>query len=891
MTERLKKYCILTAKILAVMLTLYCVLGIVITSFFGDGIKKWILSEINNNLATKVYVHGDIDLSSLSHFPYFSLTFNNVDIRESFPNSSKNLLHAGEVAVLFNVWDLIGKEYTFSQVIVSDGQLNVKRDSSGNYNYNIFKTSSANAAPVSIEIKKAELKNLDVFYSDTLNNQFLSSKLSNGIVSGTIQNDIIDLHLQTENHINFLLIDNDNYFANTDANLTGHFSYDTKREKATFDAMQVFVEKNTFNVSGTIDNSQPDETTLNLRSSGTDLDIHVLSQILPNDLGHFIRDYNSSGDLQYTATINGKMSSHENPSVNLLFGIENGELTSPLMKKKFENVNFTGKLNNGSARNFSTSTLSIQNVNATMDGRNIQLDLLLKDFNNRNFILNTNCELDLAAIYPLFRLKDITSMSGMAKLSPFHFEGSIREIVRDNNISSLRASGHVILEDVLVKTKNNEINKIRSDIELDDNSISIRPLSFHLGNSDFFVDGSIDNLIPYFLKSVSDSFQSRKRITIDLKMHSDKIDWQDIVGTATTPHSDTSTFIPKIVTGLSGELQASIGHFKNDRFTADNVTADLFFRNKIIALNPVDFDAEKGHISMQGEMNISDLTHIRMQSDITCKNLDIHELFYEFYDFDQKEITSDNLAGILNAQTHLDGKWNYSQFDYKTMHLVSDVTIDGGQLSNFSPLMAMSRFVKISDLQNIQFAKLHNQIEIQNGVIHVPQMVVNSNAMNLYISGTHTLDNIVNYNVKLNLLKLLTDKYKTNSSFNPKQTEVQPDGLFNLYLTIVGPADDPVIAYDKQAVKQQFNTAMKEEKSILKQTIKSETGGYQTMQTKDWKDQDLQEIQFQDSTSLTDPPQNNLQQSPKATNNKITGFGNLLKSLKKKTAVADTIPK
>ena len=223
--------------------------------------------------------------------------------------------------------------------------------------------------------------------------------------------------------------------------------------------------------------------------------------------------------------------------------------------------------------------------------------------------------------------------------------------------------------------------------------------------------------------------------------------------------------------------------------------------------------------------------------------------------------------------------------------MVADVTVDKGELNNFEPMKALSAFVKISELENIRFTQLKNQIEIRNSTIIIPSMIINSNSLTLEVSGSHTFENIIDYRIKLNLLQLLSNKFKTKKDFDADAVEQNADGLLFLYITMKGPASDPVIKYDKKSVKEKIKTDVQSEKQNLKTILQQEFNKQQTEQQeiKDWKaPKDYEQMQFEDSTQ-TEEIDFNKTDSSGETENSVTrqkqkdAFEQFKKSLQKKT--------
>src|SRR4030095_4990408 len=117
---------------------------------------------------------------------------------------------------------------------------------------------------------------------------------------------------------------------------------------------------------------------------------------------------------------------------------------------------------------------------------------------------------------------------------------------------------------------------------------------------------------------------------------------------------------------------------------------------------------------------------------------------------------------------------------------------------------------------------------------------------------------------QLNLLKLLSGKFR-KTTIEPVSAEETTEGFLNLYLTMKGPATDPVIQYDKQAVKEKIASDLKEEKNLLKDVLKKEFDKQQNDQReiKDYQPaRELQYMQYEDDTLATG---NGEKQTPSST--------------------------
>jgi hypothetical protein len=190
--------------------------------------------------------------------------------------------------------------------------------------------------------------------------------------------------------------------------------------------------------------------------------------------------------------------------------------------------------------------------------------------------------------------------------------------------------------------------------------------------------------------------------------------------------------------------------------------------------------------------------------------------------FQQNTLTDRNLRGRTDVELQFASRWS-ADLTINPERVVADgnIKIYNGELIDFSPVLSLSRFVKLSELQHIRFSTMENNIQIHDRKIFIPSMEIKSSALNLTASGTHTFSNIVDYSIKLLLSDVLGKKVKDqNSEFGI----VEDDGLgkSSLFLRMSGPADNPKFAYDKKAVMKKIQSDITSEKQTLKDIFKKE---------------------------------------------------------------------
>lgn len=216
--------------------------------------------------------------------------------------------------------------------------------------------------------------------------------------------------------------------------------------------------------------------------------------------------------------------------------------------------------------------------------------------------------------------------------------------------------------------------------------------------------------------------------------------------------------------------------------------------------------------------------NISMNVDAHLANLDITQLFYSFNDFGQSQITHEHLKGTISGNSLFSAEFD-STFTIRKESILSEnnVTVRNGELNGFSPILALSRFIDVDELQNIQFETLENNVLIKENQVIIPVMDIQTNALNLSASGTHGFNNHYDYRLKLKLSELLYSKARgrKNSEFNIAADETDTRTLF---LKVIHDEAGTRVEMDREQTAQKIRNDLKEEKNELKKILNEELG-------------------------------------------------------------------
>lgn len=399
----------------------------------------------------------------------------------------------------------------------------------------------------------------------------------------------------------------------------------------------------------------------------------------------------------------------------------------------------------------------------------------------------------------------------------------------------VKAGGEMSITGLNMRLKDNPLrfDSINGDFLFNNNDIVINDFTGRVSNTDFRLKGFFRNILAWFLLD-------KETLTVDATFASKNIDLNELLSDKNSADKDDNAYTLKLSEYLDLNLNCNIDRLTFRRFDAADIRGQLKMRDKRMIADPLSFATMDGQVGVSGMIDGSNEDKLLITCDASLRKININKLFYQFENFGQEYIQDKNLKGVGTAEVQFASVWSPQlDVDLDKIYVRSDLTIEKGELIRFEPMKELSSFIKLSELEEIKFSNLQNQVEIKNQTIYIPKMEVNSSALNVIASGTHTFDNKINYKVKVLLSDLLSKKAKRAKKENDEFGVVEDDGLGKtaLYISMTGTVDDPIVKYDGKSAVEKLRADLKTEKQTLKSILKEEFGWFKkdTTGTKDKK--------------------------------------------------------
>jgi hypothetical protein len=183
-----------------------------------------------------------------------------------------------------------------------------------------------------------------------------------------------------------------------------------------------------------------------------------------------------------------------------------------------------------------------------------------------------------------------------------------------------------------------------------------------------------------------------------------------------------------------------------------------------------------GRMALRGAFEGEDRTRIRFLPELELEAVDLDQLLFKFENFGQDHLVSENLHGHLTGRVQgavllhadLTPLLNESRLEV-------DVLVRDGMLERFGPLEALGDYFRDHNLARVRFGDLGNRLRMQEGVLEIPTMTVNTSLGFLEVSGRQTLEGAAEYLVRVPWRMVTGAGF--SRLFGRRRGDVDPDQL------------------------------------------------------------------------------------------------------------------
>lgn len=385
-------------------------------------------------------------------------------------------------------------------------------------------------------------------------------------------------------------------------------------------------------------------------------------------------------------------------------------------------------------------------------------------------------------------------------------ENFIPEDYRDEELSQLRSNGVIkltyndslIAKDLQINEFKGKMNihplkfeNFKGNLHFENEQLSFENFQGKLGKSEFKLSGN------YYLGK--DEAILKKGDQLSFKASYLDVDeltnYEEPESTFEVDHDDVFNIFEVPFRNI--KIEASIGKLNYHKYVLSNFSSTLRMQDDhFLYIDQMSFEAANGKVGLAGYFNGSNPDSIYFHTDLKLKEVEVDQLLFKFDNFGQDQLLSDNLHGELTGRVKGKVLMHTDLTPYvEKSELTIDVLMRNGRLENFEPLHAMAEFFDDKNLNKVFFGSLENRLELKDGSIIIPNMVINSSLGFMQLSGKQSVDLEMDYYLRIPLQMV---------------TQVASRKLFGSRNRVVDPTqEDDVIYKDETRNTRYVNIRMK----------------------------------------------------------------------------------
>jgi hypothetical protein len=883
-----------TKRILAtlgILIVLIIAFFVSVVYIYEDEVKQYAIEQLNKSLKVTVKA-PKIDLTIWDQFPNSSLRFSDVLIPDYLSVDAKDtMFYAKHIYLSFDFWDMMGGNYKVQKVTIEDGVFNLKINSKGEQNFDIFKKDSTENSnnKFSFELKEVIGKNLHINYIDSLTNSHFETHSNEMLFSGNFNEENFLMKIKSDLILNQIKSDDVSYVKEKNASIDVALNINNKIGLYTIEKGAINLEELLFNVNGTYAMRDSNDR-VDLKIKGKNIDLASAFSILPKKYAKDIKNYKAKGLVVFEADVNGFINDAQSPHITAEFYLKDGSMTEMVSGVTLKDLSLDGVYDSD---NKGVSTLNIKDIEGSIDVGKIKGELLVEDFSAPKITIKTNGEINLNQLKKFAKINTIEKLSG---LTTFNLSFIGKQTPEEFKI--LSSNGLFHFNDVTLKLPTSNINytKIYGDIVLKQNDAAISNFHGFAEDSDFRLDGAMKNLLQYILKP-------EQILTIEADLRSNKLNLDHLLvsdnqNTTSTISSDNSTTPFSLPNDIHLNLKSQIEELNYGKFNATKVTGIVTLYNQNLSAKNFSFKANDGSYVCSTNMLQNPDYSFSWNTNVTAKEVDIENFFYEMDNFGQTFITEKNIKGTANISLNMAALMN-NDLTIQSESILAEIQLQilKGELNDQTSMIEIAdylnsmKIIKLvidteqlqKKMANIKFSELSNTITIKNSQIMIPKMTISSNVMDINLSGIHGFNDEIDYHFDFTLRKLYYKKPQ-DDFFGP----VADDELGKrLFLRMYGNLEDPQYALDNEEKHEIMKQNIEQEKKDVKSILKSELGLFKKDSTvhnyvapkKTEPTFEIKWEEFDEKEKNQKTEQNKKEEKEKTTKDKDKGMNKLFKKL------------
>ncbi len=395
------------------------------------------------------------------------------------------------------------------------------------------------------------------------------------------------------------------------------------------------------------------------------------------------------------------------------------------------------------------------------------------------------------------------------------------------------------------------------------NKLVAQEFSTIIGDSDVKASGTITNMFDYLFdnQTLGGNIAVRSKL-MNLNQFMTE-DGSVPPAPATTTEASTATtanmepfLVPE---NIDMTIQANVDKLVYTNLVIDRLVGTLQVENEAVVIEDATAHLLGGNMAISGGYDTKDAENPAFNLKYDLQSMDFQKTFKAFNSFQVLAPVGAFIAGTFNTSLILDGTLGKDMMPkFSSLNAQGFLETLNGVINNFKPLQAIGDKFNIDYFKEAMSIKnTRNWFELKDGSVEVKEFDYQYKDIPMKISGTHGLDQKINYAIKAKIPRKLIEKTgvggKALAGLDQIKKEASKFGLnlgssefVNVQFNLTGDIKSPNVGFKllgtdgesvaespteaaKEEIKKQAEAKIEEGKQIVKETAEKAVDSVKTV--------------------------------------------------------------
>lgn len=747
---------------------LILIIGLFLTPIlFKGSIEKMLKNAANDNVNAQVE-WSSLNLSLFRNFPNASVSLEDLSLINKAPFEGDTLVYAKNFNISMGVMQLFKDEgLSIDEIYLNEAYMNVKVDSLGNANYDIAKstgveqeavTNEKGSKPFQLNLSHYEINSSRINYLDESGNIFLRLTEFSHSGDGNFEASVFTLKTQTDSKVSFDF-DGTNYLNNNSLVLDADLNIDLENMKFSFLENEAIVNQLPLKFEGYVQTFDS-YNDIDIKFSTPSSDFKNFLALIPEAYASNLDGVTTTGDFQLKGIIKGKVDDTYIPTLEISASSDNASFQYPDLPKKVEDISLDIKIQNETGL-VEDTYIKFKNVDFRIDQDEFAGSGSVKNLTTNMLVdLKMKGKLNLANLkkaYPVDIEQDLSGILEADITTNFDMNSIERDAYENVNaqgsmkLSKFDYESPDLAELIHIET---------ATVNFTTNAVQLNSFEMTAGSTDLQMKGDLSNLMGFAFSDkplqgrfigTSTNFNIAD-FTVDSAVENKANESENPTTETASTGPEGSIEAIKIPDFLDIVLNFNAKTVIYDNLTLKNAKGSIALKNESAILKNVNADIFGGSISLDGKVTTSDVPNFDMKLGLTT--IKIVEAFQQMELIKGLAPIAQALNGLASTTIDLNGNLTkdlmpiYTSLAGSALANILSAEVEQGKMPLISNLN--SQF-KVLNFDKLKIKDLVAKLNFKNGAINADDFDFNLDDVKVDVSGSHSFDNTMNYNLSFNV--------------------------------------------------------------------------------------------------------------------------------------------